>query len=152
LKYGKLRNGSFLAVAGVGGGSGVVRSKRQIFTMPTATGGEVDVILGVNGYVWIEKHVEPEQKGVEVGWNRLEETASIGMYSSQNDAIAPETRREIARIRGCLLALVESSVKVDEETVRRAYECSLELDEMEGEMQYLGGPRGRMIADMVIAG
>jgi exosome complex component RRP4 len=49
LKYGKLRNGYFMAVSGVGGGAGVVRAKRQIFTLQTSSrGGEVDVILGVN--------------------------------------------------------------------------------------------------------
>ena len=150
LKYGKLRNGYFMAVSGVGGGSGVVRSKRQIFTIETrGKGGEVDVILGVNGYVWINKHTAVEDKGE--GLNKIEESVSIGMYSSQNDEIGAETRREIARVAGCIRALVEGSVKVAEETVRRAYEASLELDELEGEVEYLGGERGKLIVDMVIA-
>lgn len=153
LKYGKLRNGYFMAVSGVGGGSGVVRSKRQIFTIQTrGKGGEVDVILGVNGYVWINKHAELKEQGDAVGLNKIEETVSIGMYSSQNDEIGNETRREIARVAGCIRALVEGSVKVAEETVVRAYEASLELDELEGEEEYLGGERGRLIADMVVAG
>ncbi|KAF2163690.1 hypothetical protein M409DRAFT_68290 [Zasmidium cellare ATCC 36951] len=150
LKYGKLRNGYFMAVSGVGGGAGVVRSKRQIFTLQTARGGEVDVILGVNGYIWIAKHVE--EKREEVGLNRLEETASQSMYSSQNDEISTETRREIARLAGCIRVLAEGSVKVEEDNLRRAYEASLELDEIEGEVQYLGGERGRSIVDMVLGG
>ncbi|USW53275.1 Putative exosome complex RNA-binding protein 1/RRP40/RRP4 [Septoria linicola] len=153
LKYGKLRNGYFLAVSGVGGGSGVVRSKRQIFTLQTrGKGEEVDVILGVNGYVWISKHVEVQEGGDGVGLNRIEEQVSIGMYSSQNDEISAETRRAIARVAGCIRALVEGSVKVAEETVRRAYEASLELDDLEGEMEYLGGERGKLIVDMVVSG
>ncbi|KXT01910.1 hypothetical protein AC578_2547 [Pseudocercospora eumusae] len=150
LKYGKLRNGYFMAVSGMGGGMGVVRSKRQIFTLQTSRGGEVDVMLGVNGYVWIEKHVQ-EQSGQEVGINRLEETANIGMYSSQNEDISSDTRREIARVAGCINALVEGSVKVEEDTVRRAYDASLELDELEGETTYLGGERAKMIVDMMSA-
>lgn len=130
---------------------GVVRSKRQIFTLQTSRGGEVDVMLGVNGYVWIEKHAQ-EQPSQDVGINRLEESANIGMYSSQNDEISPDTRREIARVGGCIRALVEGSVRVEEETVRRAYEASIELDELEGETQYLGGERGRLIVDMVGTG
>lgn len=78
LKYGKLRNGVFLSVAGglLGGGGGrlgasgagrgdvaagrIVKSRRQAWTMDTAGGGgKVDVILGVNGYVWISAHVDP---------------------------------------------------------------------------------------------
>ncbi|GIZ42358.1 hypothetical protein CKM354_000563200 [Cercospora kikuchii] len=153
LKYGKLRNGYFMAVSGVGGGSGVVRSKRQIFTLQTrGRGGEVDVILGVNGYVWISKHVEVGESGDTVpGINKIEETISIGMYSSQNDEIGNETRKQIARVAGCIRALVEGSVKVAEETVRRAYEASLELDDLEGEEEYLGGERGRLIAEMALA-
>ncbi|KAK4503793.1 hypothetical protein PRZ48_004708 [Zasmidium cellare] len=150
LKYGKLRNGHFMAVSGMGGGAGVVRSKRQIFTLQTARGGEVDVILGVNGYIWIAKHVE--EKREEVGLNRLEETASQSMYSSQNDEISSETRREIARLAGCIRVLAEGSVKVEEDNLRRAYEASLELDEIEGEVRYLGGERGRNIVDMVLGG
>ncbi|KAL8721940.1 MAG: hypothetical protein Q9225_001496, partial [Loekoesia sp. 1 TL-2023] len=52
LRYGKLRNGVFMRVSGTGGGGGggVVRSRRQVWTVSTAhRGGEVDVVLGVNG-------------------------------------------------------------------------------------------------------
>ena len=86
--------------------------------------------------------------------NKLEEAAEkdTAMYSNANDAISGETRAEIARIGGCIRALVEGGVKVEEETVRRAYEASLELDEMEGENSYLGGERGRSIVEGVLAG
>lgn len=152
LRYGKLRNGYFLSVSGMGGGSGVVRAKRQIFTMQTRSGGEVNCILGVNGYIWLAKHLE--EKKEEVGLNRLEEAAAADttMYSSQNDEIAEGTRMEIARISGCIHALVEGGVKVDEETVKRAYEASLEFDELEGEVNYLGGERGREVVKMVLSG
>ena len=151
LKYGKLRNGYFLSVTGVGGGAGVVRAKRQIFTLQTTgRGGEIDVILGVNGHIWLSKHVEEAKE--EVGLNRLEETASVGMYSSQNDEISIETRREIGKVAGCIRALVESGVKVDEDTVRRAYDAAVELDDIEGEMEYLGGERGRSIVEIVLRG
>lgn len=150
LKYGKLRNGYFMSVTGMGGGAGVVRSKRQIFTLQTASGGEVDLLLGVNGYIWIAKH--SEEKKEEVGLNRLEEVATTSMYSSQNDEIATDTRQEIAKIAGCIRALIESGVKVEEDTVRRAYDAALELDEEDGAESYIGGDRGRSIAERVLAG
>ncbi|KAK5168289.1 Exosome complex component rrp4 [Saxophila tyrrhenica] len=152
LKYGKLRNGYFLSVSGMGGGSGVVRAKRQIFTMQTRRGGEVDCILGVNGYIWLAKHLD--EKKEDVGINKLEEAAAADttMYSSQNDEIAAETRAEIARISGCIRALVENGVKVEEGTVKMAYEASLEIDELEGEVSYLGGERGRSVVEMVLSG
>jgi exosome complex component RRP4 len=159
LKYGKLRNGYFMAVAGVGGGAGVVRSKRQIFSLPPASpgAGEVDVILGVNGYIWIsaaQKKSDVDASGSSsdvVGLNRLEELASAAMYSSQNDEISAPTRKAISRVAGCIRALVTGRLKVEEETVRRALEASLELDELEGKTEYLGGDRADAIVQAVLA-
>lgn len=152
LKYGKLRNGQFMAVAGVGGGAGVVRARRQIFTLQ-ARGGEVDVILGVNGYVWIEKKAEEAAKEKEeVGINRLEQSTSEAVYSSQNDEISEATRRDIARVAGVVRVLVEGGVKVDEENVRRGYEAGMELDEEEGVVDFLNGERGARICEMVLSG
>lgn len=151
LKYGKLRNGYYMAVSGMGGGAGVVRAKRQIFTIQTARGGEVDVMLGVNGYIWISWHAETND-AKDVSITRIEEQVSGTMYSSQNDEIAAETRQEISRIAGCIRALVEGGVKVEEEMVRRAYDASLDLDTQEGETQYLGGERANMVVEMVLGG
>jgi len=146
LKYGKLRNGLFLAVAGAGGGGGVVRARRQVWTVRTGNGGgDVDVVLGVNGYVWIAKRVEDGGVGG-------------AMYSSQNEEIGPATRVEIARLAGCIRALVEGGVRVDEEMVMRAYRASLDvMDEEGGDVEsgsrdYLGGERGRDVVAAVLGG
>lgn len=154
LKYGKLRNGVFMAVSGTGGGSGVVRSRRQVWTLESANnGGPIDVILGVNGYVWISKHVDPvipeEAKNQQTGITNLEEVVSATMYSSQNDRIEPETMREIARIRGVVTALVENGLRVDEDMVTKGYNEAVEmaLVSAEGpEDVYLGGERGEQLA------
>jgi len=171
LKYGKLRNGYFLSVTGAGGtaaGGGVVRSRRQIWTVATAHGGgDVDVVLGVNGYIWIAKHVEPKVEGQEqngdVSITRLEESVSGSIYSSQNDDIAESTRREMARLGGCIKALSEAGAKVDEALVVRAYETAVDLEfegsgpdamEVEGELQntaYLGGSQSKRLMERVLA-
>ena len=158
LRYGKLRNGVFLSVSGTGGGGGgVVRSRRQVWTVLTANGGgEVDVVLGVNGYIWICKHVGGELvegsggRDVGLGVNNLEDKVGEGMYENRNESIGRETRREIARLSGCVRALVEAGCRVDEEMVMRAYEASLEdevLDDEEGgeSGEYLGGDKGRRV-------
>jgi exosome complex component RRP4 len=142
LKFGKLRNGVFMAVTGQGGeggasgkgsSGGIARSRRQVFTISTGRrGGEVDVILGVNGYVWIAKHVEPLKDTSSTtgggGLNRsLDDSVSKDLYSNQNDGdISSETRREIARVAGVIRSLVEKGRKVDEEMVVQAYEERLE--------------------------
>ncbi|KAK4552616.1 Exosome complex component rrp4 [Recurvomyces mirabilis] len=149
LRYGKLRNGYFMSVAGMGGAAGVVRAKRQIFTVQTRNGGEVDVLLGVNGFIWIAKHVAEKE---DVGINRIEEKVGESMYSSQNDEIEDETRREIAAIAGGIRILVAGDVKVEEGTVRRAYDAGLELDERERDGEMMDLERGSAVVEMVLAG
>lgn len=175
LKYGKLRNGVFLAVTGAGGrgGGGVVRSRRQVWTFETGNGGGlVEIILGVNGYIWISKHTDDAagagetSKDQPVSITRMEEMVSSSVYSSQNDEISPATRREIARIYGCIRVLVEGGIRVDEDTVMKAYGASLDL-EIEGDYDmehgdeasrsregkdYLGGERSSRIIAAVVGG
>jgi exosome complex component RRP4 len=152
LKYGKLRNGVFVAVSGMGGGGGVVRSRRQVWTMDAANGaGQMDVVLGVNGYVWISKHVETAveaEGGKAAGITNMEESVSATMYSSQNDRIETETMREIARLRGVVTALVENGLRVDEDMVVRGYHEAVEMAMVSAEGSddiYLGGERGQQL-------
>lgn len=150
LKYGKLRNGVFMSVSGTGGGGGVVRARRQVWTIDTVHGGgKVDVILGVNGYIWISKHVEVA--GSDTAITRIEDSVSSTVYSSQNDEIPAETMREIARIRGVITLLVEEGLRVDEDMVMRGYEAAVMVDhENPGESaSYLGGEMGKRVLDML---
>ena len=143
LRYGKLRNGVFLAVSG-SSGAGVVRSRRQVWTVRTSGGGgEVDVALGVNGYVWLSKHVEAVEDGVpqegrrmRISISNLDEAVSGVIYSSQNDEIGTATMREIARLAQCVKVLAQESFRVDEDAVMKAYETSLDADlEMQDGME-----------------
>ncbi|TLS28690.1 hypothetical protein PpBr36_01526 [Pyricularia pennisetigena] len=174
LRYGKLRNGVFAAVSGTGGG-GVVRARRQVWTMEIASTGtsstwqdkqekmasssqkppSIDVVLGVNGYVWISKHVEDPTEGdgsanaTGTGISNMEEAVSAKMYSSQNASIDPVTMREIVRVRGVITALVENGVRVDEDMVERAYREAVEMaraSEGGEDDVYLGGERGAQLA------
>ena len=87
--------------------------------------------------------------GRGMGVNNLQEKIGEGMYENRNESIAEETRREIARLSGCVRALVEGGCRVDEEMVMRAYEAILD-DEGDGDEEgesgeYLGGERGRRV-------
>ena len=174
LKYGKLRNGVFLAVSGSGGGSnvGVVRSKRQVFTLETSRygapgGGDVDVVLGVNGYIWLSKHVEQsdgernvqgtpgaktgtgKNATVNISISNLDDAVTSEIYSSQNDDIPESTRREIARVAECIKVLAEGGVQVDEGAVVRAYESAVdwEMGNMQVDQDGEGGGMGIMTAE-----
>ncbi|KAL7268406.1 Exosome complex component rrp4 [Rhizina undulata] len=132
LKYGKLRNGYFLKVDA----KGILRSKSHVLTIQSANGGgEIDVILGVNGYIWIAKKVglQASEGMVEktVSITRLEEEASEAIYSNVNEVIAAATRREISRIGNCIRAMVRWNVRVDEDMLNAVYEAALEEGEME---------------------
>lgn len=151
LKYGKLRNGVFVGVSGTGGGGGVVRSKRQLWTLDTANaGGKVDVLLGVNGYIWISKHLESDVAAEAAGINRMEESVSSKVYSSQNDTLEVSAMREIARLRSVVLALVENGLKVDENMVTRGYNEAVEMGrETADDDLYLGGERGKRLVSLL---
>jgi exosome complex component RRP4 len=192
LSYGKLRNGVFMAVTGTGGSSsatskksggavsniaapssaaavgGVVRSRRQKWTVNAANGGgDIEIILGVNGYIWISKLADGAAAAAAttdtVSITRMEEMATHSIYSSQNDEIPRQTRREIARLAGCIRVLVEGGVRIEHDTVMNAYNASLEVDlEMadqdydaanptaaqEGQ-DYLGGEKAQRILEMI---
>jgi exosome complex component RRP4 len=197
LKYGKLRNGVFLAVTGTGGSGassssvkggvgtkpsvagsslaapggsgtgGVVRSRRQVWTVPAANGGgEIDIILGVNGYIHISKHADGAEGASSTTENvsitRMEEMVSSSIYSSQNDDISPKTRREIARLAQCIRVLVQNGVRVDEVTVMSAYDASQEVDLEIGDeedeedewrqegREYLEGAKAQQILEYVM--
>ena len=174
LRYGKLKNGVFLSVAGQGGRSGgVVRARRQVWTVRTRRGGNLEVVLGVNGFVWIckkgtvageggegESAGGPLSGGAKVGITRLEDAVSEGMYEARNEEVGRETRREITRLAGCIRCLVGRGLRVDEETVMRAYGAAVEMEEEgmdeeeEGEegAEYLGGERGARVMREVLAG
>jgi exosome complex component RRP4 len=196
LKYGKLRNGVFLAVSGTGGtgassstvkggagaassasgsdlaaagGSGtggVVRTRQQISVVSTAHGGgDVQIILGVNGYIHISKVSDGDAAASateDVSITRMEEMVSSSIYSSQNDDIPPQTRREIARLAQCIQVLVQNGVRVDDGTVRAAYDVSLQVDLEIGDdedeedewrqegREYLEGVKARRIIELVL--
>lgn len=155
LKYGKLRNGYFMSITGQGGGGGVVRAKRQIFSLVTpGRGGVVDVVLGVNGYIMIQQAAKVDAVMKEFNITRSEESVAANMYSSQNDEIPADTRREIARVAWCIRALAEGGARVEEDTLRRAFEACVELGEMDmqtgEEMGFGGEERARLVVDMVL--
>lgn len=153
LKYGKLRNGFFMAVSGTGGGGGVIRSRRQVFSINSGHAGEIDVILGVNGYVWLSKHLEPsgdQSKAGGVSISNLDDAVSSAIYSSQNDDIGPELRNEIARLSECIKALAEEGVRVDEDNVLKAYAAAVDFDLGRMDDENAGGPLDKLARKRIL--
>lgn len=124
--------GGGIGVTGVTGGGGVVRGRKHVWTIQThGGGGEVDIVAGVNGWVWIAKATTApgttaaDGKAAAVSITRLEEESSEVIYSSINEDILPATRREIARLAQCVRAMARWNVPVDEAGLNAVYEASV---------------------------
>ncbi|GAA6028528.1 hypothetical protein JCM8097_007265 [Rhodosporidiobolus ruineniae] len=120
LKYGKLKNGQLVTVPP----SLVVRAKSHFHTLPPHIG--VDMIIGLNGYVWVSKTVKRETRadGEEVGFG---EESGEGVYSGENEDIPAPTRRSITRI--CLLValLARHCIPLTAELVVEAHDTAVRL-------------------------
>ncbi|KAH9987158.1 hypothetical protein BJV74DRAFT_506717 [Russula compacta] len=114
LKYGKLRNGQLVSVPPIL----IRRLKSHFCSLPSG----VDLILGLNGYIWISKHVKDNEREGEEGFD------AEAVYSNQNDEIDDATRIDIARISNIIRVLASRSVPITDAIVLKAYEWAIELD------------------------
>lgn len=72
----------------------------------------VDIILGLNGYLWISKSPTAAQ-----------EKAANGKFCEP--PVDPATRKIIARMRNCLLAMSKEFVQISPSTIEEVFEASL---------------------------
>ncbi|KAF9128648.1 exosome non-catalytic core subunit rrp4 [Mortierella sp. 14UC] len=108
LKYGKLRNGSFITVPP----ALVQRCKSHFHSLACG----VDVILGLNGYIWVSAHVP----------QNLDEIDTELVYSNKNkEDITPMDRESIARVGNCIRALADEFIFINDTIISFAYEASL---------------------------
>lgn len=120
LRYGKLRNGLFVQVPA----SLVLRLRTQVYRLE----GGVEMILGINGYIWIRKATSSNANAapMDVSINRLEqESNSMEIYKDENDPISPSIRQTISRYANCIQALVYNEVGINEARLRAVYEASM---------------------------
>lgn len=142
LKYGKLRNGIFLKVPL----SLIIKLKNHTHDLP----GNVSIILGINGYIWLYKTpnnsankvntsgvTNKAQAGLDSaqGYNpgqgsisitKLEEASSWEIYSDNNDKdIGNNIRNNIARYYNVLKALSYGELGITEQRIKLGYDASL---------------------------
>ncbi|ODV95828.1 hypothetical protein PACTADRAFT_49275 [Pachysolen tannophilus NRRL Y-2460] len=140
LKYGKLRNGYFVKVPS----SLIVRSKNHSHQLP----GNISIILGVNGYIWISKNVSSNFDSTNSKTNKHEaklvnhgkeynpgqgtlsipklEESSWEIYSDKNDPdISESIRSTIARYVNCIKCLSHCEIGITEQRIVTAYEASM---------------------------
>lgn len=113
LKYGKLRNGQLVVVPP----ALIRRLKSHFISLPCG----VDLILGLNGYIWVNKHVQDGDHGEE-GFD------AEAVYSNQNDDIDVATRTAIARISNIIRLLADHFVPLTDTRLLEAYDWVIEQD------------------------
>jgi len=114
LKYGKLRNGQLVTVPPIL----VRRLKSHFLTLPCG----VDLILALNGYIWVSKHVKENEQEGEEGFD------AEAVYSNQNDEIDASTRSAISRVSNIIRVLASHSVPLTDTILLEAYDWTMEQE------------------------
>jgi len=113
LKYGKLRNGQLVVVPPVL----VRRLKSHFYSLPCG----VDLILGLNGYIWVSKKSEEHHQGGE-GFD------ADAVYSNKNDDIDAATRLAISRVTNVIRILAAHFIPISDALLVEAYDWAVEQD------------------------
>lgn len=122
LKYGKLENGCFLRVAS----SLVPRLPQHFVSLDCG----VDVLLGVNGGIWVTRTMPREWLAeVSPGNSTVPEVEALSRLQRLHAStpISPEVRLRMSRVRNALVLLAEAHVSVSPEHVSSVYSASESL-------------------------
>lgn len=133
LRYGKLRNGTLVVVPPVL----VRRHKSHFCSLMDLPADGIDLVLGLNGLVWVSKHVpfdvakaEGEGEGTEfVGPAGRGIAMDVdGVYSDVNEPIPPATRASIALVCFVFAAFAHYGLPITEPALQRACAVAQTLD------------------------
>jgi exosome complex component RRP4 len=132
-KYGKLRNGMLVTVS-----PGLIRRcKSHFHSLPCG----VNVILGVNGYIWVSAPMaDIEESTANNAENRvnaaeLDRVTAETLYSSKNDDISRSIRENIVRVANCIQALAKFELPISDTMIVYTYEASLPYESVSDLLQ-----------------
>ncbi|GMI27581.1 hypothetical protein TrCOL_g10908 [Triparma columacea] len=112
-RYGKLSNGLLCSVPPCL----VKRSKSHNLTLPTET--PIDVLLGCNGNLWIQRHVELDKNKVE-GVEDIEKRKKVHAET----AVTASEREDLMRVKGAVECLRKVFRFVGKDTIMDVYQTS----------------------------
>lgn len=94
------------------------RLKSHFHTLPPPCGPlGVDVIMGVNGYIWVSVSVGERDNTAVEGFVDAE-----GVYSNTNDEISTASRLAIAQVANLILLFARYSIPLSNTLLSDAYE------------------------------
>lgn len=126
LRYGKLRNGMLVQVPS----SLILRQSTQSHQLE----GNVEVIIGVNGYIWLRMASNNSSNSgsnnapatTNPGLTRLEQDSdAMQIYKDTNDYVPLTVRQTISRYANCVRMLVDKEMQIYGSRLRELYEASL---------------------------
>jgi exosome complex component RRP4 len=116
FKYGKLENGVLVQVSP----SLIKRRKQHFISLQEIN---VDIIIGVNGFIWLSgTPTEQERADMANANEHGEEVTSKSLIK-----ISLQTRENICRARNCILALSKMTILIYPETIMDVFNESLVL-------------------------
>lgn len=110
LRYGKLKNGALVRVSP----NLIQRLKSHFVHLHSDQAGiDLDLIIGLNGYIWIAKHMPVATQSAQGAADEQQGLAGSGVgrdidatYSDQNDAdLSIDLRQQIKRVTKCIHVL-----------------------------------------------
>ncbi|TIA93373.1 hypothetical protein E3P99_00118 [Wallemia hederae] len=118
LKYGKLRNGTLSTVQP----NLMRRLKSHFCSLPV----NVDLIIGMNGRIWVSMHNDVSQ---DLNLNDDNQGFdSEGVYSNTNDDIDNQTREAINRTAMLIDILASRKIPLTDNLIATAYDIALDLE------------------------
>ena len=120
LKYGKIENGQLIVVP-----SNLIKRLPQHY-LSLECG--MDLILGMNGQIWITRSIPRDWKLQEKDWDEVTPTAESLQNLKLRHSQTPYTMEErivAARLRNSIAALASESLQITKEAIMKVYEKSL---------------------------
>ncbi|KAK5583394.1 hypothetical protein RB653_004987 [Dictyostelium firmibasis] len=122
-KYGKLQNGHFTKVIP----SLIKRSKQHFYNLECG----VDVILGINGYIWIAD--SEQQRNQQQFIQKHEKEPSFDpsiplIIPDQIKTISKESRDRIARVKNSISLLEKGFLLIHQKSIMNVYKLSLKMN------------------------
>ncbi|KAM9994524.1 hypothetical protein ACTFIZ_007679 [Dictyostelium cf. discoideum] len=121
-KYGKLQNGHFTKVIP----SLIKRSKQHFYNLECG----VDVILGINGYIWIADSEQQRNQQQFIQKHEKEPTfdPSIPLIIPDDiKQVSKESRDRIARVKNSISLLEKGFLLIHQKSIMKVYKLSLKM-------------------------
>eukprot|EP01132_Coremiostelium_polycephalum_P003628 gene3628-4519_t len=120
LKYGKLQNGHFMKAPS----NLIKRSKQHFYTLECG----VDIILGLNGYIWIADSEQQKNQTAHIHKHERENFDQPLVISDELKYVSKEGRERISRIKNSISLLIKGFLVISKSSIIKVYKQSIQMN------------------------